>query len=67
MLDKTITKISGYIAARVTEEILRRSPEIIDQVLTTTLKSLPDLYDDIAERVIQRLLSRIPLPLPFKR
>lgn len=67
MLDKIITRISGYIAARVTEEILRRSPEIIDQVLTTTLKSLPDLYDDIAERVIQRLLSRIPLPLPFKR
>lgn len=65
MLDRTITKISGYIAARVTEEILRRSPEIIDQVITTALKNLPDLYDDIAERVIQKLLNRIPLP--FKR
>jgi hypothetical protein len=60
VLDKIINKLAGYIAVRVTEELVRRLPDIIE----VAIEALPDAYEGIAETIIDRLLGR--LPFPFK-
>lgn len=65
MLDKLIQKLAGYLAAKVTEQIINSLPTIIEQALDQAVKSLPDAYEGIADQVLDRLLTR--LPFPFKR
>jgi hypothetical protein len=65
MLDKLIQKLAGYLAAKVTEQLINNLPEIVDQVVAQAIKSLPDAYEGIADQVLDRLLNQ--LPFPFKR
>jgi hypothetical protein len=65
MLDKLLQKLAGYLATKVTEQIINSLPIIIEQAFDQAVKSLPDAYESIADQVLDRLLTR--LPFPFKR
>jgi S-adenosylmethionine synthetase len=57
MLDNVIQKIALLVAARVTEEVVKRLPDITDAVI--------ELLPDIAEAIIDQILDH--LPFPFNR
>jgi len=57
MMDSVIEKIAVIIAARVTEEVVKRLPDITDAII--------EILPDVVEAVIDQILDH--LPFPFKR
>lgn len=63
MLDRIVEKFAGYIAKRVAEELVKRLPD----VLGAAVEVLPDVYEALADKIIERLTSRLSPFSPFRR
>lgn len=54
MLDTIIEKLAVIVAARVTDEVIKRLPDITDAII--------EILPDIVEAVVDQILDHLPFP-----